>query len=122
MKFKTTNSLHSTLNIGNKERYIEDVVNKKILGLQIDNHINWKNHTEQMIQKLSGTYYATRLPDHISNSQTLKSIYYAYFHSIIKYRIFFGGTLPTLGRFSLYQRQSSELWPVHNPEPHVEVY
>jgi hypothetical protein len=122
MKFITTNSLHSTLDIGYKERYIEDAVNKKFLGLQTDNHINWKNHIEQMIQKLSRVYYATRLLDHISNSKNLKSIYYAYCHSIIKYGIFFGGTLPTVGRFSLYQRQSSELWPVHNPEPHVEVY
>ena len=35
---------------------------------------------------------------------------------------FFGVTLPTVGRFSLYKRNSSELWVVHNPEPHVEVY
>jgi len=35
---------------------------------------------------------------------------------------FFGETLPRVGRFSLYTRKSSELWLVHNPEPHVEVY
>jgi hypothetical protein len=34
----------------------------------------------------------------------------------------FGVTLPKVGRFSLYKRKSSELWLVHNPEPHVEVY
>jgi hypothetical protein len=34
----------------------------------------------------------------------------------------FGVTLPTVGRFSLYKRKSSELWLVLNPEPPVEVY
>jgi len=32
-----------------------------------------------------------------------------------------GLTVPAVGRFTLYKRKSSELWPVHNPEPHVEV-
>jgi hypothetical protein len=36
--------------------------------------------------------------------------------------IFFCATLTTAGRFSLYKRNSSELWLVHNPGPHVEVY
>ena len=40
---------HSTLHIGYKEKYVEETVNTKFLGLQIDNHINWKNHTEQII-------------------------------------------------------------------------
>jgi hypothetical protein len=59
---------------------------------------------------------------HISNFNTFKLIYHAYFHSIIKYGIIFGATLPTVGRFSLYKRKSSELSLVHNPEPDVEVY
>jgi hypothetical protein len=29
------------------------MVKSKFLDLQIDNHINWKNHIEQMILKLS---------------------------------------------------------------------
>ena len=35
---------------------------------------------------------------------------------------FLGVPLPTVGRFSLYKRHNLELWLVHNPEPHVEVY
>jgi len=34
----------------------------------------------------------------------------------------FGVTLPTVGRFSLYKRKSSELWLVHKSELHVEVF
>ena len=53
---------------------------------------------------------------------TLQSIYYAYFNYIIKYGIFLQVILPTVERFSLYKRKSSELRLVHNPEPHVKVY
>jgi hypothetical protein len=33
----------------------------------------------------------------------------------------FGVTLPTVGRYSLYKRKSSELWLVHIAELSVEV-
>ena len=49
MKFVTYNSSHSTLHIGYKEKCIQGTVNTKFLGLQIDNHLNWKNRIEQMI-------------------------------------------------------------------------
>ena len=67
MKFITKNSSHFTLHVGYKEKYVEETVNTKFLGLPIDNHINWKNHIEQMIPKLSGAWYAIRLMVHISN-------------------------------------------------------
>lgn len=54
IKFITNNLLHSTLHIGYKNIYIQEIVNTKFLHLQIDNHLNWKNHIEQMIPKLNG--------------------------------------------------------------------
>jgi len=122
MKFITKNSTHSILHIGYKEKYIEETVNTKFLSLQIDSHINWKIHIEEVINKLIGACYAVRSIVHISNINTFKSIYYAYFNSVIKYGIIFGVILPTVGRFSLYKRKSSELRCVHIPEPHLEVY
>ena len=52
IKFIIKNSAHSTLHIGYKEKFIEDIATTKFLGLQTDN-INWKNCTEVMIPKLS---------------------------------------------------------------------
>jgi hypothetical protein len=49
----------------------------KFLGLQIDNHINQKNHIEQMIPKLNASCYVIRSTVHISNINTPKSIYCA---------------------------------------------
>jgi hypothetical protein len=40
-----------------------------------------------MIPKLNGACYSVRSVIHIGNITTLKSIYFAYFHSIMKYGI-----------------------------------
>ena len=99
MQFITKDTTHTTLCIGYTEKYIEEKVNTKFLGLQTDNHLNWKYHTEKTSPKLSGEHDASRLMVHVSNIHTLKKIYYAYFHSIKKYGIIFGVTLLAVGRF-----------------------
>jgi hypothetical protein len=84
--------MHCALTIGYKHKYIEDTVNSKFCGLHLDNHLNWKDHIDQMIPKVSAACYAVRSMFRMSNINTLKSIYFAYFHSIImKYRIIFWG-------------------------------
>jgi len=75
VKFITKTSSHSTVLIGYREKYILETVNTEFLGLQIDNHINWKNHIEEMIPNVSASsYYAIRLMGHISDINTFKSI------------------------------------------------
>ena len=91
MKFVTKNSPHCALTTGYKDKYIEKVVNTKFLGIHLDNHLNWKDHSDQIIPKLSAACYAVRRMYHISNNNTLKSIYFSYFHSVVKYRIIFWG-------------------------------
>ena len=102
-------------------KYIEGAVETKFLGLQTDNHINWKNHTKQMTPTLKAACYAVMSTVHISNITTIKSIHNEY--SSLYYKIWkiFGVTPPTVGRISLYKRTPSELWQVLNPEPLVEV-
>jgi len=53
------------------------MVNTKFLGLQIYNHINWKNHTEQMTPEVSEACYANRAMVQISNINRVQYIYYA---------------------------------------------
>jgi hypothetical protein len=47
------------------------MVSTKFPGLQIDNHLKWKNDIEQMNPKLSGACYAIRSMVHISVTLTL---------------------------------------------------
>jgi hypothetical protein len=49
-----TNHHSMILKIGYDEKYVEESINTKYLGLQIYNH--WKNHTDLMICKLSRSY------------------------------------------------------------------
>jgi len=39
--------------MGDNEKYIEETVHTKFLGLKIDNHIYWKKRIQQMIPKLT---------------------------------------------------------------------
>jgi hypothetical protein len=63
----------------------------KFLGINIANTISWKNHIGPLIPKLSSAYYAIRAIEPFINQKTLLMVYYAYFHSIIRYGIIFWG-------------------------------
>jgi hypothetical protein len=91
MEFVMNNSPLRALTIGYKDKYIEETVNTRFLGLQLHNHLNLKNHIDQMTTKLSAACYSVVSMFHISNTDTLKSIHFAYFHSIIQYGILFWG-------------------------------
>lgn len=47
-------SLQYALIIHYSGKYIEEMINTKCFGLQIDNHVNLKKYIEQTITKLSG--------------------------------------------------------------------
>jgi hypothetical protein len=92
--FLINNSPQFPLSIGYNDNCIEESVNTKFIGLQIHNHLNWKNHIDRLVPKLSGAHYADRSMLLISNTDTLKTIYFAYFHSLMKYGIIVEGNSP----------------------------
>jgi hypothetical protein len=53
MKFIINNSPHCVFRIDYRGKYIEETINIKFLGLQIDNHLSWKNHIHQIVPKLN---------------------------------------------------------------------
>jgi hypothetical protein len=48
IKFKINKSPQHDLNIGYDIKCTEESTNTKFLGLQIDNHLKWKNHIDLM--------------------------------------------------------------------------
>jgi hypothetical protein len=58
------NAPQYVLNIGYNEKCIKELVNTKSLGLQIHNHLNWKNRTDHLILKLSETCCAVGFVSH----------------------------------------------------------
>jgi hypothetical protein len=82
--FITNNSPQYPLNVRYSDKYKEESVNTKFLRLQIGNHLNWESHIDQFVSKLKEARYAVRSMLYISNTATLKSIYFAYIHSTMK--------------------------------------
>jgi hypothetical protein len=66
---------------------IEEWINTKVLNLQIDNHLNWKNHIDAVSLKLDWAYYTVGMIFHISNIDTVKEISCTCFHFVMKYGI-----------------------------------
>jgi hypothetical protein len=122
MKFITKSLSHSTFHISYIKEYIENTLNTIFLGLQIDNHINWKNDTEETIPKLSGESYAIRLTVHIGNKNTLKSIYCAYFHSIMEYGKIIWCNSTNSGKIFTLQKKIIRIMDRAQQTTFVEVY
>ena len=88
-----------------KDKCIEEVVDLKFLGIQIDNRLNWRNHIDQIIPRLSIACYMVRRMCHICNNDTLRSIYFAYFHSVVSYGMIFWGNFSRSRKiFTLQQK------------------
>jgi hypothetical protein len=105
MKFVTKNMPHCPLTIGYKYKYVEEVVSTKFLNIRLDNHLNWKDHIDQIIPKLSSACYAVRQIYYFINQNTLKSIFFAYFHSVVKYGIMFWGNLSNSRKIFTLQKK-----------------
>jgi hypothetical protein len=104
MKFITKNSSHSALHFCYWLTYMKETVNTKFLDLKIDNHIHWKNYIGKMVPELSAVCHVAGRKFHISNINTLKSIYYAYFQSIIRHGTILWGNSSNSGKILTLQK------------------
>jgi hypothetical protein len=46
MKFLTINQEYCELTVSYKDECIDEAVNLKFLAMQIDSHLNWRNHID----------------------------------------------------------------------------
>lgn len=73
---------------------IEGTISTKVLGMPINNHVNWKKCIDvcrYILPKLSTACFAVRRLCHILNIDVLRMMYFAYFHSVMKYGVIFSG-------------------------------
>ena len=52
-----------------------------------DSSLSWETHIDQMMIKLSTACYAIRYAKHFMYQDTLRTIYFSYFQSILLYDI-----------------------------------
>jgi hypothetical protein len=115
------NSLQHTLSIGCEEKYVGELVSLKFLGLQIGNHLNWQNHIDGLVPKLSVACYEVRAMSHISNTDILKSVHFACLRSVMKYGMIYWNNSCNSRKIFTLQKKSLKLWPVSDQEIHIDV-
>jgi len=89
VQFRTKNRYETNLKITCDNKLIKEIKNTKFLGLNVDSSLSWKDHIEQMIYKLGRACYAIKYVKYFVSQETLRTIYFSYFHSILSYGIIF---------------------------------
>jgi hypothetical protein len=84
---KSTNNLDIQNKIGNTN--IATINEIMFLGLKIDNKISCKGHVDYIVPRLNSACYCMRAVKPYVLQNTLKLIYYSYFHSIMTYGLIF---------------------------------
>jgi hypothetical protein len=70
---------------------IANVYNTKFLGLTLENTLTWKTRIDTIIPKLSSASFALRVVKPFLSQDSLKMVYYSYFHSIMTDGLIFWG-------------------------------
>jgi hypothetical protein len=104
MKFTSSNRQIGNFQITHQNTLLSGVSNVKCLGLQLDD-INWKNHIHKTVTKLSSACFLIRRMYPIFNINTLKIIYFAYFHSVMENGISFWGVSADSKKVFLQQKR-----------------
>jgi hypothetical protein len=73
------------------KKIIIGINNKTILGLELGKNISWKNHIQKILPRLSSACYLARRMYPRCKSNTLKMIYFVYFHAFMEYGFIFWG-------------------------------
>ena len=81
----------SDIQITYEDKHICAATETKFLGLVINNSLSWKTHIESIKSKLSIACYAMQSVKPYVSINSLKMIYYSYFHSVMTYGLLFCG-------------------------------
>ena len=105
IKFTTGCHQAEVLQVEHQNNLITGVNSTIFLGIELDTNISWKNHILKLIPKLSGVCYLIRALYSSCSLQTLKLVYYAYFHSVMECGIAFWGNSTDSKKIFLQQKK-----------------
>jgi hypothetical protein len=94
MHFSTKSKLLIDIQLSYKGNPIMNTLSTRFLGLTLDSTLSWNLHIEQLSSKLNSACYVIRLLKPIISTKNLRTVYFAYVHSIITYGIVFWGGSP----------------------------
>jgi hypothetical protein len=91
MQFVTKTSSLKDLHVMCKNKEIANTCNTKFLGLTLDNIFSWKSHVDAIVPRLSSACFAVRAVKPFLSQESLKIVYFSYFHSIMTYGLVLWG-------------------------------
>lgn len=91
LQFQARNQKVPTIQIAISDIKITNVNSTKFLGITINRSISWKEQISELTSKLNQACYAIRTIKPLLSLEALRTIYFAYFHSVMTYGIIFWG-------------------------------
>ena len=91
MQFVTKNASVNEVSVDYNNMFISNTSKTKFLWSVITNSLSWKDHTTQLTTKLCKACYILSCIRPFMSQDTLKSVGYSYFHTLISYGIIFWG-------------------------------
>jgi hypothetical protein len=122
IRFKTKNKPTFDIQIVCNNNKITSVPHCKFLGIYLQDSLNWSCHIGSIIPKLSSACYIMRNLKPIMTMDSLKTVYYSYFNSVLSYGLpFWGNSSHSLKVFRLQKKIISIMTGSKKWSP-VEVY
>jgi len=106
MEFRTKNFYQVKTKVKYEHKNISNSTQTKFLGLIIDETLSWNRHIDHIATKLCSACYALRNLKHMVPQSTLRTIYYAYIHSILSYSIIFWGRSSSVNNLFILQKKT----------------
>jgi hypothetical protein len=92
LQFTTKNESVIDINIDCNIKHIVNTSSTLFLGITIDTALSWPDHTDKLMVTLSKSLLAIRTAKPYITQDTLRMIYFSYFHTIVSYGIIFWGS------------------------------
>jgi hypothetical protein len=105
VEFRTKNYYQVETILRYEQKDISSPTETKFLGLIIDETLSWNQHNEKIATKLCSACYTLRNLKHIVPQSALRTIYYAYIHSILSYGIIFWGRSSSVNKLFILQKK-----------------
>jgi hypothetical protein len=105
LEFRSKNYYNVKTQIKYDQECITSASETKFLGLTIDDTLSWKQHIEQVLNKMCTACYALRNLKHIVPIDTLGVIYFAHIRSIINYGTIFWGSSSYTNKVFILQKK-----------------
>jgi len=91
LQFMTKHNNEINIKISCDNKWIKEIKSTRFLGLDIASSLSWKDYNDQLMFKLGTACSAVRYVKHFMSQDTIRTIYFSYFPSILLYGIIFRG-------------------------------